>query len=160
METVLTNLFEELGAAAKQAQESGDNCIFDDRAYENAYLFSLFPFSDVLSKIINLVESFPEVDYGGSGVLGGFIEEHHPSKYAQALMDSLSRQPNEYFIGLLNVLVMDNDFQDGRRLPGLEFLREFHDCLRKVISDSKASQSCKEYAEDCLNGLLERVVIN
>lgn len=142
MSEYLDKLFAEFGDAAKEASEKEDKYIIIDRVHESLDDLSLFPFEDVLNRIVALVERFPELDYGPFGL---FIEEQKISEYMQPLLESLYRQPSTQMIGWLARAIHDNDFQDGNATPP-DLPKKFRECLQDVASNPKAGEECKDLA--------------
>ncbi|MFD1245086.1 hypothetical protein [Paralysiella testudinis] len=155
MSEYLENLFLEFHQAAQKARDADDKYIIIDRVYENIDDLSVFPFADVLNKIVALIEQYPELDYGGPGPFGSFIEEHKISEYSTTLLDSLYRQPSISIVGLLDRAAMENDFQNGNPVPS-DLPQKFRECLEHVVSNPKTNESCREFAMTCLQDLRKR----
>jgi hypothetical protein len=153
----LEDMFVEFDHAAKKSLDGNDKHIIIDKIYENVDYLSVFPFNEVLSRIVDLIERYPELDYGGPGPFGSFIEEHKTREYAQTLIDSLYRQPTTQILGFLGRASSGNDFQDGNAMPP-ELREKFRECLHHVTSNPKASDECKDFAAICLKDMKQRII--
>jgi hypothetical protein len=152
MPTTLNDLFAEFEPAAKAAQEQGDKYLIIDPIYEHLETLQAAPFDEVLPRILKLIETWPEADYGGPGPFGSLIEEHPMANYTPALAQSLLRQPSIQVIGWLDRTTrVDDDMRE--RDPNPVGNPEFAVVLRQVLVHPGASQDCKDFAQDCLNDL-------
>jgi hypothetical protein len=148
----LEELFHEFDLSARKASNEGDKYIIIDRVYENFDDLSAFPFKEVLGKILELIERYPALDYGGPGPFGSFIEEHPTSEYAHELLDSLYRQPSTQVLGWLDRTMSDNDFQDDNAASP-EVKQKYKACLLSVMSNPKTTSDCKDFASICVKDL-------
>jgi hypothetical protein len=155
VDTYLHSLFDQLKYAANESRLTRDKWILIDKIYEKIDDLSIFPFQDVLQKILSLIEEYPDLDYGGPGPFGTFIEGHAFVDYTPALMESLTRQPSIQVIGWLNRSVLDGNFQNGsgnNPVTPKEFALQLYALLKHPL----ASQECKEFAEICFANLKSR----
>ena len=152
MPSTLNDLFAQFEPAAKAAQEQGDKYLIIDPIYEHLETLQAAPFDEVLPRILKLIETWPEADYGGPGPFGSLIEEHPMASYTPALAQSLLRQPSIQVIGWLDRTTrVDDDMRE--RDPNPVGNAEFAAVLRQVLVHPGASQDCKDFAQDCLNDL-------
>ncbi len=102
------DFIEKLEGWINEAVEQDDKYVFQDPAYDlieeiedskEAY--------DFVEPIFRLIERSPEIDYGGPGPFGSFLEKFYHKGYEEKLIDSLKRQPKEYTIFLLHRLCND-----------------------------------------------------
>ena len=152
MPTTLNDLFALFEPAAKAAQEQGDKYLIIDPIYEHFETLQAAPFDELLPRILKLIETYPEADYGGPGPFGSLIEEHPMASYTPGLAQSLLRQPSIQVIGWLDRTTrVDDDMR--QRDPNPVGNAEFAAVLRQVLVHPGASQDCKDFAQDCLNDL-------
>ena len=152
MPTTLNDLFALFEPAAKAAQEQGDKYLIIDPIYEHFETLQAAPFDELLPRILKLIETYPEADYGGPGPFGSLIEENPMASYTPALAQSLLRQPSIQVIGWLDRTTrVDDDMR--QRDPNPVGNAEFAAVLRQVLVHPGASQDCKDFAQDCLNDL-------
>ena len=152
MPTTLNDLFALFEPAAKAAQEQGDKYLIIDPIYEHFETLQAAPFDELLPRVLKLIETYPEADYGGPGPFGSLIEEHPMASYTPALAQSLLRQPSIQVIGWLDRTTrVDDDMR--QRDPNPVGNTEFATVLRQVLVHPGASQDCKDFAQDCLNDL-------
>ena len=90
--------------------------------------------------MIFLLERHPDADFGGPGAIVHTIEDHI-GKYESLLCDSLSRQPTEYTVMLLQRMI--NGEKDTERC--LELLKLFKNCGKHPKADKQVKYSVKEY---------------
>ena len=90
--------------------------------------------------MISLLERHPNADFGGPGAIVHTIEDHI-GKYESLLFDSLSRQPTEYTVMLLQRMI--NGEKDTGRCA--ELLKLFKNCAKHPKADKQVKYSVKEY---------------
>ncbi|MBV8250104.1 MAG: hypothetical protein JO200_16860 [Comamonas sp.] len=152
MSAAIEPLFSAFATAARAAWEQQDKWLLIDPVYEQLETLQAAPLEQVLPRILALVESYPELDYGGPGPFGSLIEEHPMAAYTPALLASLERQPSTQVIGWLDrTMRVDPELQ--RRDPNPVGPAEFALALEKVLQHPGAAQDCKEFAQLCLNDL-------
>ena len=152
MNDSLHALFTSLHAAAAAAQAQDEKWLIIDAVYEHLEELQAQPLAEVLPRILALIESFPELDYGGPGPFGSLIEEHPLADYTPALLDSLQRQPSTQVIGWLDRAART----EGLQLPGGPNPvrpQQFSAVLRQVLAHPEASADCREFALICLKDL-------
>jgi hypothetical protein len=129
-----------------------DKWLIIDPVYEHLETLQDAALEQVLPHILTLIETYPELDYGGPGPFGSLIEEHPMAAYTPALLASLERQPSVQVIGWLDrTMRVDEDFQRGD--PNPVGAAEFAAVLRKIVDSPLASDDCKEFAQICLKDL-------
>ena len=64
---------------------------------------------DAIQPILELIERSPDIDYGGPGPLGHFLERHTKKGYEELLLKSIDRKPTIYTLDLLHRLVTDKE---------------------------------------------------
>ena len=64
---------------------------------------------DAIQPILELIERSPDIDYGGPGPLGHFLERHSKKGYEELLLKSIDRKPTIYTLDLLHRLVTDKE---------------------------------------------------
>ena len=150
--TTLEQLFSQFATAAQAAHEQQNKWLIIDLVYEHLETLQEAELEQVLPQILALIETYPELDYGGPGPFGSLIEEHPMAAYTPALLASLQRQPSVQVIGWLDrTMGVDEDFQRGD--PNPVTAAEFAAVLRKVVNSPLASDDCKEFAATCLKEL-------
>ena len=159
MDNYLDSLFESFSAAARDAQAKDDKYIIIDKVCEYLDELAVYPFAEVLAKILALIEAFPQLDYGGPGPFGTLIEQHRFADYTPALLASIGRQPSTQVIGWLDRTMMVEDFQNGQGKNPVTPL-QFAQCLRETLSGSQAATACKAFADICLKDLVKRGLID
>lgn len=65
--------------------------------------------SEAIQPILELIERSPDIDYGGPGPLGHFLEQHSKKGYEELLLQSIDRKPTIYTLDLLHRLVTDKE---------------------------------------------------
>lgn len=90
--------------------------------------------------MILLLERHPDSDFGGPGAIIHTIEDHI-GKYESLLFDSLSRQPTEYTLMLLQRMI------NGEKNPAIEFelIKLYKECAKHPKADMQVKYSVKEY---------------
>lgn len=124
----------ELENFIKQAHESGNRCIFLDPAYDITYELEKLekPF-EAVEPILRLIERSPDIDYGGPGPFGTFLELFYRKgsgmNYEDLLIESLKRKPTAYTIFLLDRICRDKSNPD--RPLYVEIIKTYanSDCL-------------------------------
>ena len=148
MSQTLVAMFESLGAAAASATEKQDKWIVIDHAYTQLEAWSEHEYSQVLDHILALIEEFPELDYGGPGPFGEFIETQPVGRYSHQLAASLQRRPSVQVLGWLDRTMR---MQRAQRIAqgGLE-RSAYIELLQAVMAHPLASADCREFAQLCL----------
>lgn len=65
--------------------------------------------SDAIQPILELIERSPDIDYGGPGPLGHFLEKYSKKGYEELLLKSIARKPTVYTLDLLYRLINDKE---------------------------------------------------
>ena len=98
----------ELEQSIKLADEEKNKYLFQDQAYEIMdEIEELDNAFDFLEPIFLLVERSPNIDFGGPGPFGSFLERFYRNGYEDILVKSVLRNPKEYTIYLLERLCND-----------------------------------------------------
>ena len=86
MEVRITELLEELKQAIDKVATTGDKYQFIDPAYDLTDELEQCekPF-DAVRPILELIESSPNIDFGGPGPLGSFMEKFYYEGYEEAV---------------------------------------------------------------------------
>jgi hypothetical protein len=85
-----------------KAHETGDNYAFIDPAYELLNEIEEQGNSiDYVEPIFQLIERCPDIDYGGPGPFGTFLERLDGHNNSKELRKSLQRKPMPYTVYLL-----------------------------------------------------------
>ena len=110
MDARITELLEELKQAIDKAATTGDKYQFIDPAYDLTDELEQCekPF-DAVRPILELIESSPNIDFGGPGPLGSFMEKFYHEGYEEELVASLKRKPTEYTISLMFRIIADEE---------------------------------------------------
>lgn len=125
MDAKITELLEKLKQAVDRAAVTGDKYQFIDPAYDLVDELEQCenPF-DAVKPIFELIEASPDIDFGGPGPLGGFMENFYHEGYEEELIASLNRKPTNYTIALMFRLIADetnprlNDYKDFLKTLG------------------------------------------
>ena len=150
MSTTLEQLFSQFTSAAQAAQDQQDKWLIIDPVYEHLETLQDAALEQVLPHILTLIETYPELDYGGPGPFGSLIEEHPLAAYTPALLASLQRQPSVQVMGWLDRAVR----AEGLDLPcGPNPVRpaDYAAVLAQIAQHPLASDDCKAFAEDSLD---------
>lgn len=104
----MEDYFYELEKLIALADQEKDKYLFIDPAYEIIdEIEELGNAFDFVEPIFLLVERSPDIDFGGPGPLGSFLEKFYHNGYEDILVKSLQRKPKEYTIYLLERLCND-----------------------------------------------------
>jgi hypothetical protein len=116
--TTLEQLFSQFTSAAQAARDQQDKWLIIDPVYEHLETLQDAALEQVLPHILTLIETYPELDYGGPGPFGSLIEEHPMAAYTPALLASLERQPSVQVIGWLDRTMRVDELSARRPEPG------------------------------------------
>ncbi|MED0673778.1 hypothetical protein P4S95_26855 [Aneurinibacillus aneurinilyticus] len=98
----------ELEQLIELADQEKDKYLFQDPAYEIMdEIEELGNAFDFVEPIFLLVERSPDIDFGGPGPFGSFLEKFYRNGYEDILVKSLQRKPKKYTIFLLERLCND-----------------------------------------------------
>ncbi|MGY3188067.1 hypothetical protein [Lysinibacillus sp. TE18511] len=98
----------ELEKLIELADREKDKYLFIDPVYEIIDEIEELGYAfDFVEPIFLLVERSPDIDFGGPGPLGSFLEKFYHNGYEDILVKSLQRKPKEYTIYLLERLCND-----------------------------------------------------
>lgn len=110
MDQELKGIIDQLEQYIQKAHQSGNKYDFIDPAYELlAALKKMEHPLETAEAILMLIERSPEIDYGGPGPLGGFMESYYRKGYEEKLRESITRKPTVCTLHLLNRLINDPD---------------------------------------------------
>lgn len=90
------------------ANQNNDKYSFQDPAYEIMdEIEELSNAADFVEPILQLIERSPDIDFGGPGPIGSFLEKFYHNGYEELLIQSLQRERKNYTIFLLERLCND-----------------------------------------------------
>lgn len=147
MNTALNSIFTTLAEAAEQSRAQGDKWIVIDCAYQHLDALRLHDYPQVLEQILALVETYPELDYGGPGPFGMLIEAQAIAAYEGALLASLARQPSCQVLGWLSRTMQLEDAE--RDALGLISRARFAQLLEDVQVHPSVPKDCVDFAQFC-----------
>lgn len=139
---IIANIIPQLKEKIEEAYQSDNKYLFIDPAYDildNAEKEMDNP-SDLTEPIFRLIEQSPNIDFGGPGPIGSFVErvdwKADNERYEQKVIDSLKRKPTEYMIFMLFRIC--NDRKNPRIESLVSFLKTFAeaDFLDKFWKDA------------------------
>lgn len=148
MTTALNSIFTTLAEAAEQSRAQNDKWIVIDCAYQHLDALRLHDYPQVLEQILALVETYPELDYGGPGPFGMLIEAQAIPAYEGALLASLARQPSTQVLGWLSRTMQLEDAE--RDALGLISRARFTQLLEDVQVHPLVPEDCVDFAQLCL----------
>lgn len=150
MSSPLSDLFVTFHNCAEQAQQQDNKWLVIDPVYEHMDLLAAQPIELLLPHILQLIETYPTVDYGGPGPFGSLIEGHPMAAYTPALVASLQRQPSAQVIGWLDrtMRAARLDLPSG---PNPVHPADYVAILEQVLHHPQACAECKAFAQDCLD---------
>lgn len=126
---IIDQVIPRLQEKIEEAYKSGNKYDFIDPAYDildDAEKEMDNP-SDLVEPLFRLIENSPNIDFGGPGPIGSFVEradwEKDQEAYEQKVMDSLKRKPTEYMIFMLFRIC--NDRKNPRIVNLVSFLKTF-----------------------------------
>lgn len=126
----------------KKASNTGDNYDFIDPAYEVIdELEEMKNNFDAVEPILQLIERSPEIDYGGPGPLGSFLESHYKKGYEELLVKSIERKPTEFTLHLLHRIMND------KNNPNYQL---YFDSVKKISLSNDYPKNIIENAKDNL----------
>ncbi|PUE09358.1 hypothetical protein B9Z51_10780 [Limnohabitans sp. T6-5] len=144
----LNSIFDDLLKAAQEAALKQDKWIIIDRAYAHLDDLSSHDYQQVLQRILALIEKYPELDYGGPGPFGSFLETQAVGAYSPQLVASLQRQPSVQVLGWLDRTMRMDESQrtaDGGIEPSY-----YAEVVTTVLQHPMASENCKSFARMCV----------
>lgn len=144
----LDSVFHALDAAAAESLRSGSKWPVIDCAYEHLDDFLAFEFPVVLDRILELIERYPTLDYGGPGPFGSYIEEHPMPQWTPQLQQSLRRQPSVQVLGWLDRTTRSRGLQQGD--AGIPAPADYAALLNELLQHPLASDEFREFATLCL----------
>ena len=127
---IVNGVISQLQEKIKEAFESGDKYDFIDPAYDilDDAEGEMDNPSDLVEPLFSLIEDSPNIDFGGPGSIGSFVERvwgEEDEKYEGKVVDSLKRKPTEYMIYMLFRIC--NDRKNPRIKNLVAFLKTFAD---------------------------------
>ena len=106
----ITTIIAEIEAYIQTAEEADDASDYLEPISEIVdELIELENNFDAIQPILELIERSPDIDYGGPGPLGHFLERHTKKGYEELLLKSIDRKPTIYTLDLLHRLVTDKE---------------------------------------------------
>lgn len=140
MDAHIQEFVSQLDALIQQAHKSGDKYAFIDPAYD---LFDEIetiehPF-DFVEPIFLLLEKSPNIDFGGPGPIGSFLEKFYRNGYEDKLLQSLERKPTQYTVYLLSRCC--NNSSDPNKEKYIALIRSYansnflNEEWRKIINE-------------------------
>lgn len=122
MNTPVEAIIQQLESHIQKAQQSGNKYDFIDPAYEMFIeLEELENPTEAIEPLFLLIERSPDIDYGGPGPLGQFLEAFEGGIYEEKLLESLQRKPVIYTLQLLDILLQNSN--DPRQALYLNTMR-------------------------------------
>ncbi len=141
-------IFEDFLAAAEEAMSKQDKWIIIDRVYAHLDDLSSHDYQQVLQRILVLIEKYPELDYGGPGPFGSFLETQPVGAYSLELVASLQRQPSVQVLGWLDRTMRMDESQ--RTADGCIEPSYYAEVVTTVLQHPMASENCKSFARMCV----------
>ena len=148
MDKKLGLIFKDFLTAAEEATSKQDEWIMIDQAHAHLDDLSSHDYPQVLQRILTLIEKYPELDYGGPGPFGSFLETQPVGAYSLELVASLQRQPNVQVLGWLD-RTMRMDASQRTADGGIE-PSYYAEVVTTVLQHPMASENCKSFARICL----------
>ena len=104
-----SDLINKLENLIAKADKSGDKNEFIDPAYDIIEKIEEKQNSfDAVKPILDLIERSPDIDYGGPGPLGSFLETfYNNSEYENLLETSVRQKPKAFNVFLLDRIIAD-----------------------------------------------------
>ena len=96
---------------------------------------------DAIEPILLLIEGSADIDYGGPGPLGSFLENHYKKGYEELLLKSIERKPTEFTLHLLHRLINDKNNPDFQR---------YFDLMKRISLSNEYPENIFENAKDSL----------
>ncbi|WP_031301444.1 hypothetical protein [Sphingobacterium paucimobilis] len=138
----IRSIIDRLETYIKKAEETGNKYDFIDPAYEATdELDELENNFDAVEPIFLLIERSPDIDFGGPGPLGSFLENYYKKGYEESLLASIERKPTEYTLHLLHRLIND------RNNPNFQ---TYLDLMKKISLSNEYPENIIEDAKDSL----------
>ena len=144
MQKEISGYIQNLEKCINEAHETGDKYKFIDPAYDIIDQIEKLqnPF-EAVEPILRLIERSPDIDYGGPGPFGTFIESYYKNpqmNYEGLLIESLQRKPTMYTVFLLDRMCRDKSHPDRPHYVRLiktfadsDFLSDFwKDAIRSI----------------------------
>lgn len=149
MNASIYSIIQQLEIYIQKAHQSGNKYDFIDPAQELFIeLEELENPEEAIEPLFLLIERSPDIDYGGPGPLGQFLEAFEGGIYEEKLLESLQRKPTLYTIHLLDMLLQDsNDPQQARYL----------DTMRTIAVNPVLPEDIRQEAMDNLQYALENL---
>ncbi len=106
----ITTVIAQIEAYIQTAEEADDESDYLEPISEIIEkLIKLENNSEAIQPILELIERNSDIDYGGPGPLGHFLEKHSKKGYEELLLKSIDRKPTIYTLDLLHRLVTDKE---------------------------------------------------
>ena len=126
MQKSVDGYIEKLENWINEAFQKNDKYLFQDPAYDLLdEVETLDNKADFLEPIFRLIERSPDIDFGGPGPFGTFLEKFRDD-YIKELLESIKRKPTKYTVFMLNRLCNAKD--NPKRDEYIMLLKTFADC--------------------------------
>lgn len=120
MKKDLNDYIFELEQLINIANQNKDKYSFQDPAYEIMdEIEELSNSFDFVEPILLLIERSPDIDFGGPGPFGTFLEKFYRNGYEEMLIKSLQRGSKKYTIFLLERLCNDETSPNRKEYSSL-----------------------------------------
>jgi len=96
---------------------------------------------EAIEPIFELIERSPDIDYGGPGPLGHFLETYYQQGYEELLIKSIDRKPTLFTLFLLHRLMNDKENPNHQ---------QYFDIMKKISLSDEYPESIIEEAKDSL----------
>jgi len=141
MKAQIIEIIKRLEEFVNKAKETGDKYDFIDPAYEVTDELNVMENNfDAIEPILLLIERSPDIDYGGPGPLGSFLENHYKKGYEELLLNSIERKPTEFTLHLLHRLI--NDKKNPNHQSYLDIMKKIslsNEYPENIIENAKRS---------------------
>ncbi len=95
---------------------------------------------DAIEPLLNIIEKNPDLEYGGPGPLGHFMEKHYKKGYEELLLLSIEREPTIYTLQLLHRLINDkNNPNQQKFLEAMKNVSLNKEYSKEIIDEAKDS---------------------
>ena len=149
MNESIERIIQQLEHLIHKAHVSGDKYDFIEPAHELCgELEDLDEPFEAVEPIFRLIERSPDIDFGGPGPLGAFMESFCNEGYEEQLIESVQRKPTEYTLHLLQSAMTDNN--DPRQPAYIEL-------MIRVARDQSQSEQIRHEALGHLDFSIEDI---
>lgn len=141
----ITKIIDEIESYIQTAEEADDASDYLEPISETLEkLLELENNSAAIQPILELIERSPDIDYGGPGPLGHFLEKHSKKGYEELLLQSIARKPTIYTLDLLHRLITDKEDPNHKT---------YLDLMTKISLSTNYPEDIVESAKDNLSYL-------